>query len=223
MASLFSARILELMNVFPGFTWEDTGLGYEVVQGTLNPFGQHTVLEVAAAIAHKTPYQISADGSILIDLSLLRPLKVFPKGIEQVTAQTFTFEMFFSEQGRHPDFYSIAPLINRQLFPLHRHLYLKRRIVPWEPFADALCVYAPHEAVWQVENDSLSILIAWLSHWFANHAIWQKTDQWLGDEASHDPKHVWNQHRHNECHCGSGKPMKTCHPLSSTTRQVRSA
>jgi hypothetical protein len=202
MGSAYTTRALELVRVLPGFTtWEDAENGFEIVSGTLNPFGAHPVEDVAIAIQTRRKMGLDTNGALLLptDLPSKDPL---PEAVNLVVPQGYSFEMYLPNNRQHPRFHAVDPVISRAIHPNHPHLFLN----------SGICLYACHLHVWNPDKDSLLTLMTWLSVWFACHAIWEQGGGWLGKDTPHMTAAVMALYGKNECFCGSRRTMRLCVP-----------
>jgi hypothetical protein len=215
MASPYTTRILELVSVLPAFSWEDTGKGIEIVRGVLSPFGAHPVEDVATAIQARRKMGLDINGALLL------PTAVFSKNplseaVNLVVPRGYTFEMHLPNNRRHPQFFAVDPIINRDLYPNQPHLFLGSIILPTGITATGICLYGYHLEVWNPDSDSLLTLMTWLSVWFACHAVWEQGGGWLGKDTPHTQAEIVTRYRKNECFCGSRLQMQVCVPTHPT-------
>lgn len=209
-------RIAALKEWFPDLVWEPLPYGHgftdtDLVRLQLAPFAAVGVKEVASALRFRSEFEVLEDGA-------LRPIAAPPplspqlvKGLERVLPVEYLVELRFSVLRPHPRIYALDPAINIRNSRGLIHLY---KFLHPQVMANALCAYPPHYGEWDPVSGDLYFPVLWTSAWLASYTIWRKTGTWWGPEASHDLKEIWAEYKDGPCHCGSNRPMKTCHPPS---------
>ena len=203
-------RFDQLTAHFLGLSWkvcEDR----HVVSGTLYPFEFHSPREVAIATFANDWHNLTCNGGLIYPNYKSRVFKEVTQEVDTVVPRGYTFEMHVFSNGRHPLFYSVDPIINPLRCKGLPHLYLHSPIEVLPGITTVpLCVYPPHDTDWKPLTDSFDKPLAWLSHWFARFAIWQKTNIWFGHISSHDPTYIAKHFSRGLCWCGLPNSMNEC-------------
>ena len=212
--SVIPTRVAEILELFPGATWGTQGSRHLPVSTTfvrlvLQPLAPDAILEVARALNARKALRVSADGTLTAAMSAPALSRDLERRLQRITPQRFTVEIRWLSNRKHPLVFVLDPVINSQTHPPNLHLL--PTLHP-DVFAHAICVYGPHEVKWNPVTDSQYHLVLWISAWLACKQFHQATGQWLGPEASHSLVTISRKFKNAECHCGSGRPMKQCHP-----------
>jgi hypothetical protein len=175
--------------------------------GEVQPIQTEELLwELLDDLDHDRPVYLPGGGRVIHHPHCFVWKHARPVWFKRVTNPYVTYRLKIKYLGgpQHPRGYVTSPIL----------LPFKNGRFHWKHNLEdgAMCVYAPHQNVWNWEQhtvvDFMSHALLWLVKW----TVWDQADVWLGAEAPHDPYSLVRTIKPEDpCRCGMGKEYGKCH------------
>jgi hypothetical protein len=110
----------------------------------------------------------------------------------------------------HPRVQVVQPIISKELFPDHQHIYMN----------GAVCPSLPSDGYWLPRDHGLARYLDFVMQWLVKHTVWIRTRErnghgngiWIGAVHRHTPQyHISNIRPSDPCWCSLPRRYGDCH------------
>jgi hypothetical protein len=129
--------------------------------------------------------------------------------IEHLDA-AYTLRVFDRHHAGHPRVLVVQPIVSKEIFPDHQHIYTN----------GATCPFLPSDGHWLPREHGLARYLDFVMQWLVKHTVWARTRErdgegngiWVGSVHRHTPQyHVTNIRPSDPCWCGLPRRYENCH------------